>query len=146
MAKFVWNRPNRCWVVTLESVSSKWKLKLEKTALEKISRCTNKYCTLTPVWIISQSFFCFRSPPVKMFSQFCTYRRLVFQSNQLLHHFVWYLRCFLFVDFAMCFDYRKNKMGTETNLFKQSCWAEADAAEAGKIISTKRYGIIGEPP
>ena len=37
-------------------------------------------------------------------------------------------------------------MGTEAELIKQSCWAEAEAAEAGKIISTKRCGIIGEPP
>ena len=39
----------------------------------------------------------------------------------------------------------KNKMGTEAELIKQSCWDEAEAAEAGKI-STKRCGIIGEPP
>ena len=39
----------------------------------------------------------------------------------------------------------KNKMGTEADLIKQ-CWAEAEAAEKGKIISTKRYRIIGEPP
>ena len=37
-------------------------------------------------------------------------------------------------------------METEANLFKQSCWAEADGAEEGKIISPKHYGIIGEPP
>ena len=37
-------------------------------------------------------------------------------------------------------------MGTEADLIKYSCWAEAEAAEAGKIISTKRYGIIGELP
>ena len=37
-------------------------------------------------------------------------------------------------------------MGTEADLIKQSCWAEAEAAKAGKIIGTKRYGIIGEPP
>ena len=36
-------------------------------------------------------------------------------------------------------------MGTEADLIKQSCGAEAEAAEAGKIISINRNGIIGEP-
>ena len=33
--KFYWNRPNRCWVITLENVLCKQKLKFDKTALEK---------------------------------------------------------------------------------------------------------------
>ena len=37
-------------------------------------------------------------------------------------------------------------MGTEADLIKQSNWTEAEAAEEGKIIRTKRYRIIGEPP
>ena len=37
-------------------------------------------------------------------------------------------------------------MGTEADLIKQTCWAEAEAAKVGKIIgTTKGYGIIGEP-
>ena len=62
---------------------------------------------------------------------------LAFQRNQLLHHFVGYLRCLLYahVDFVICNDYGKNKMGTEADLLKQSCWAEAEAAEEGKIVS-----------
>ena len=28
-------------------------------------------------------------------------------------------------------------MGTKADLIKQNCWAEAEAAEAGKIISAK---------
>ena len=53
---------------------------------------------------------------------------------------------FLYVDFVICNHYGKNKTGTEAVLIKQSCWAEAIAAEAVKITSTKRYGIIGESP
>ena len=48
--------------------------------------------------------------------------------------------------FVICYHYGKIKTGSEADLIKQSCWAEAEVAEAGKIISTKRYGIIGEPP
>ena len=32
-------------------------------------------------------------------------------------------------------------MGTEADLITQSCWAEAEEAKEGKIISTKRYRI-----
>ena len=39
------------------------------------------------------------------------------------------------VDFVICNDHGKNKMGTEADHIKQSCWAEAEAAEEGKIIS-----------
>ena len=40
----------------------------------------------------------------------------------------------LYVDFAICNHYGKNKTGTEAVFIKQRCWAEAEAAEAGKII------------
>ena len=46
----------------------------------------------------------------------------------------------------ICNHYGKTKTGSEADHIKQSCWAEAEMAEAGKIISTKRYGIFGEPP
>ena len=42
------------------------------------------------------------------------------------------MKCLLYVDFAICNDFGKNKMGTEADLIKQSCWAEAEAAEGGQ--------------
>ena len=39
------------------------------------------------------------------------------------------------VDFVICNGYGKNKMGTEADFIKQNCWAEAEAAEEGKLIS-----------
>ena len=134
-------------VVTLKSVRSKRKLKFEKTGLEKKIRYTNKYRPLTPLWKISQSFCKLLFLPVTSRENFLVVLHvLAFQGNQLLHHFVGYLRCLLYVDFVIRNRYEKNKTRTEAVLMKQSSWAEAEAAEAGKIISTKRYGNIGEPP
>ena len=52
----------------------------------------------------------------------------------------------VYVDLYSIIITGKTKTGCEADHIKQSCWAEAEVAEAGKIISTKRYEIIGEPP
>ena len=108
--------------------------------MKKNFRYTNKYRPLTPLWKISQSFCKLLFLPVTSCENFLAVMHvLAFQSNQLLHHFVGYLQCLLYahVDFVICNDYGKNKMGTEADLIKQKLLGriEAEAAEEGKNIS-----------
>ena len=105
------------FIVTLESVPCKRKLKFEKTALEKKfplhKQPPNTFME------ISQSFCKPIFLPVTSCENFLAVLHvLAFQRNQLLHHFVGYLRCLLYahVDFVICNDYGKNKMGTEADL------------------------------
>ena len=107
------------WKCPLQAKIKIW----ENSAWKKIL-LHKQVLPLTPLWKISQSFCKLFFLPVTSCENFLTVLHvLAFQSNQLLHHFVGYLRCLLYghVDFVICNDYGKNKMGTEADFIKQSC-------------------------